>query len=110
MSARGGFSLVEVLFAVLVLQVGVLGTLSLLNGALEMVREAEEIEWSIDRAVSIVDSIRRGRLPGSGFRRERGMDVEWGSDPGWGSSLVVRRSADGAPRLALPFSPQAAAR
>lgn len=60
MEGHGGFTLVEVVVALLVLELGVLGVLGTLVVASETLRRAERLERATSRVEAVVDSLAAG--------------------------------------------------
>lgn len=65
-SSRRGFTLMEVVMALLVLEMAVLGVLGTMALAARTLRRAERLEAATGRAEAVLDSLRRGAAPGSG--------------------------------------------
>lgn len=100
---KRGFSLVEVVVAVTVLQVGVLGTLSLLALAGRTLTEAEQIERALLAATAVTDSLRSAEPPLSdGSRTGRGFRVAWRAEGGEAFTLDVEVDTRPAPLDAGP--------
>ncbi len=72
-----GFSLIEVVVALLVFQVGVLGTMTLTVSALETLRVAEEVERAVTAIRLVADSLGSGRISGSGNTVIGPVTVRW---------------------------------
>jgi Tfp pilus assembly protein PilV len=72
-----GFSLVEVVVALLIFQVGVLATMTLTLSALETLRTAEEIERAVTALRLVADSIGTRSVTGSGEASSGPVIVRW---------------------------------
>lgn len=95
---RAGFTVVELLLALLVLQVGVLATAGLvylaqqnLHGAEETLRSLAEVQW-------LGDSLRTRGASGSGMKRYDWGEVLWTSSPlaagAWDVAAISARTGD----------------
>lgn len=97
-----GFTLVEVLVAVVVLQLATLGALSTLTQAVRVRLAAEHVDARSTLLETLADSLRAARAPGTGRRALSHDTVTWSTDsvgdvtmtgrgPDWRDSMVVRR-------------------
>ena len=84
---RGGFTLIEVVVAVLVLQVGMLGALGMLVVAARTLTRAETLTWAVAEAEGVADSLVAASNPVAGGRPVRGGSLEWSVA---GSGVTVR--------------------
>lgn len=91
---RRGFTLIEVVTALLVLEVAVLGVLGTLVLAERTARRAERLARATGRVEVLLDSLAAGATPGS--RRESFDDVrlEWSVDS-VGRALLEARDEEG---------------
>lgn len=74
---KRGFTLIEVVVALLVLEVAVVGVLGAMVLASRTAARAERIERATERTESVVDSLRRGAAPGSDSSSYAGGTVRW---------------------------------
>ena len=74
---RVGFTLLEVLVSLVILEISVLGVLGTLVLASETQRRAEVIEHAAARAEGVLDSLRGGATPGTGSDAFHGGVVRW---------------------------------
>lgn len=72
-----GFTLVEVLVALIVLEVSVVGVFGTLALASATLTRAEILERAVARTEGVLDSLRRGSEPGRGERSFGSGDVLW---------------------------------
>ena len=72
-----GFTLIEVVMALLVLQVAMIGVLGTLVVAARTMRRAEHVERATERAESTLDSLRGGAREGRDSSDFRGGTVRW---------------------------------
>lgn len=77
---RGGFTLVEVVVALIVLELGVLGVLGTLVVASETLRRAERLERATSRADAVVDSLAGGSVPGTVTQASADVRISWTVD------------------------------
>jgi prepilin-type N-terminal cleavage/methylation domain-containing protein len=84
---RGGFTLVEVLVALVVLQVGLMGVVGTLLLAARTLGRAEAEEEGVVELSRVLDSLSLGGSSGAGTRRTRAGVVTWSA--GGGGSLHV---------------------
>lgn len=97
-----GFTLVEVVVALLVLEVGVLGALATMVVAAETLRKAHRLDRATGRVEAVLDSLRGGASPGSAsvlvddvrirWTVDAGGDVDVGATDQEGSLLLRARS------------------
>ena len=78
--SRSGFTLVEVVMALLVMEIAVLGVMGTLVLASSLARRAEEVERALDGAEAVVDSLRHGASVGEDSTRFRGGQLRWSVD------------------------------
>ena len=93
--SRVGFSMVEVLVALVLLSVGLLGVAGLTTTALEALSRARMAEEGVAGMESALDSLRRFGFSGAGERRlTGGLRVRWeaqgAGDHGEGAEVEVR--------------------
>jgi len=74
---RAGFTLVEVVVALLVMEIATLGVLGSLVLASETMRSAETLERATARVEGVLDSLRSGVAPGTGTQVFAGGEVRW---------------------------------
>jgi len=77
---KAGFTLVEVLVALIVMEVATLGVLGSLVLASETMRRAETLERATARAEGVLDSLHSVLGSGSGVRPFVGGEVRWTVD------------------------------
>lgn len=85
---RAGFTLLEVVVAVLVLEVAVLAALATLEAASRNLARAEHLERAVLEVEGVLDSLAAVEGPAPGGRAFVGGQIEW--VPGPGGSVVVR--------------------
>lgn len=92
---RRGFTLVEVVIALILLEVGLLASFSLLLVASDSLRRAERLEMSLATAEGVADSLASSPEVSAGSVVLPGGDsVVW--DAGPGGSFAVALMSDGA--------------
>lgn len=97
---RRGFTLIEVVVALLVLEIGVLGTLGTLVVASETLRRAERLERATGHAEAILDSLRRGASPDTVSLSFADVRIAWTVDAAGRVDLVATdRGGDALVRL-----------
>lgn len=94
-----GFTLLEVIVALVVLEVGMLGVLGTILLASRAMVAAEVVESAVLEAQRVVDSLDTDGLSGAGERPARWGRVSW-SESGW----VVGLDGAGDTLLRLPTS------
>ena len=102
---RGGFSLIELVIGLLLLQVGVLAAAGLTVRAQAVVRNAEgseRIDWIVR---TLADSLAGSDASGSGEVTVRGVRLRWWS--AGGHALLHAEGAEGGPAAVfrLPLEP-----
>jgi prepilin-type N-terminal cleavage/methylation domain-containing protein len=90
---RAGFTLVEVLVALVVLEVGLLGVAGALFLAARTMNRADAIERGVGVVELVLDSLRSRGAAGAGSARWEGGDVRW--RPGSVGRVVVNLSGAG---------------
>lgn len=76
-SAPSGFTLVEVIVALLVLELGLLGVAGLALRALQLLSESSVRSRAAVAVEEVVDSLAASGVGGGGLRRFEGGTVEW---------------------------------
>jgi prepilin-type N-terminal cleavage/methylation domain-containing protein len=82
-AGRGGFTIVEVLIAIIMLSIGVLALASSAGGITRMLSNGQRKTRSYAMAASLVDSLRRvakshcTNLPASGSGTQTGISTTW---------------------------------
>jgi len=92
--AGRGFTLVEVLVAVVILEIGLLGVVGLFRlAALELAeaRLREAAQWTV---ASVADSVRGGLITGSGARAAEWGEISWRPS---GSGILIEGRRSSAP-------------
>ena len=74
---RGGFALIEVIVALTLLSVGLLGIAGSAALAGRLMREAEADEQASTEAAQVLDSLTQQRAPTSGFRQAGRVRLTW---------------------------------
>ena len=100
---RRGFSLVEVIMALLILQVGVLATLTLTISALHTLRRAEDLERSISAIRLVADSLGAAGGNGVGQTVLGPVVVRWRPAAGAGVDAEALVSGSVRLRVRLPY-------
>jgi len=105
---RAGFTLVEVIVALVILEVGMLGVVGTLVVASRAVRQATTLEGAVARTERVIDSLAVAGTEGSGSSALPGGDLAWIVEAGGtirvsfvrgGSSVLEVWSHVDAPRL-----------
>lgn len=103
-----GFTLVEVVVALLVLEVGVLGALATMALAAETLRGAHRLDRATGRVEAVLDSLRGGASPDSGSVLFDDVMVRWTVD-GDGDVEIGATDQEGSPlllaRSTVPLAP-----
>jgi type II secretory pathway pseudopilin PulG len=74
---KRGFTLIEVVVALLVLEAAVVGVLGAMVLATRTAARAERIERATERTETVLDSLRRGATPGTDSSSYAGGTVRW---------------------------------
>jgi Tfp pilus assembly protein PilV len=77
-----GFSLVEVLVALVVLQLVILGAMGMMVVASSTMTEAELLERAVSALEGTADSLSQGATPGQAYKDVDGGRVQWIVGPG----------------------------
>ena len=101
MVAREGFSLVEIIVALTLLSVAMLGIAGSGLLATRLLAQAELHRTATTRAVSILDSLVMNDIVGSGRVRVAAYDIEWSAAT---DNAVVRVSKENSAAFALQAS------
>jgi prepilin-type N-terminal cleavage/methylation domain-containing protein len=81
---RRGFTLLEVIMALLVLEVAVVGAAGTLTLASRTLGQAERLERAVAQAEGVLDSLRGVSAPTDGAASYAGGEVRWTvPDTGW---------------------------
>ena len=99
-SRRQAYSLVEVVVALVLLEVGVLGAAGMVVMATRRVASTARMERALSLAEAVADSLLEGSWYGDGVRVEGAFVVEWSGGGGW--AVVEARDAGGATRIRIP--------
>lgn len=91
---RRGFTLIEIVVALLVLEVGVVGVVATLLAASKTMGDAERVERATGRAASLLDSLRSGAVVGEDSASFVGGVASWRVDSGGRLDLQVRGRRD----------------
>jgi len=97
---RSGFTLIEVVVSLLLLEVAVLAAAGTMAVAAGVLAEAEHLERAVLEAEGVLDSLAGAAAATSGSRPYRGGITEWTVDPSGALDLRVL-SPDGEERLAV---------
>jgi prepilin-type N-terminal cleavage/methylation domain-containing protein len=84
---RGGFTLVELVLALVLLGIGLLGSAALMIHSQGLMRRAETREWAASIALSMADSLARLGTATEGERLHPRGRVAWAA---WSESGVLR--------------------
>jgi prepilin-type N-terminal cleavage/methylation domain-containing protein len=85
---RGGFTLVEVIVALPILAVGVLGAAGTFTLAARLLREAEARSGAVGVAAMVLDSLTLAPRPETGERREGRYNLRWSTRPLGGATMI----------------------
>jgi Tfp pilus assembly protein PilV len=91
-----GFTLIEVVVALIVLEVAVIGVLGSMTLSASIMRQAEALERATARAEGVLDSLSAGGEPGAGMNTFHGGTVEWVVLPDGEVTVVSSNDRDGA--------------
>jgi prepilin-type N-terminal cleavage/methylation domain-containing protein len=95
--ARRGFALVELLVALAILGVGLLGVVGTLLAARRALTSSEHLHVATQTAAGIADSLLAVRAPGAGMLATEWGRIRWSAEP---DGIGVRaEDGDGAPLL-----------
>lgn len=90
---HGGFTLVEVVVALVVLEICVIGVASMLTLASRTLTRAERLEAAVATAEGVLDSLRTTPAPVDGWRRlDGGGSIVWVVASG--GAIAVRAESD----------------
>jgi Tfp pilus assembly protein PilV len=89
-----GFTLIELLVALVVVQIGVLGSLSLMVLARRTVTRAEQLERAAAVAAGLADSLSMAAAVDSVVAQREGLRVTWFGDPARFEVKVFAQSGD----------------
>jgi len=96
MRTPSGFTLIEVVVALIVLEVAVVGVLGSLVLSTRIMHQAESVERATARAEGVLDSLSAGASPGAGNHEFEGGAVEWVVSPDGAVSVLVTTPREGA--------------
>lgn len=103
---RAGFTLMEVVVALLLLEVGVLAAAGTLQVASRTLAEAERLERAVVEAGGVLDSLGRVSGPSAGSRSLPFGEVAWSVDDS-GTVTLTAETLAGAPLLAVTSAARA---
>ena len=86
--SRSGFTLVELLVALVIFEVGLLGVVGTLVLASRTVAQASLLERAVGEVESLVDSLSRSPGVGQGQRKTLGGSVSWSVDAAGAANVV----------------------
>jgi type II secretory pathway pseudopilin PulG len=89
MSRVGGFALVELVVALVVFAVGLLGVTGIFTVAAATLNEARMLQWAAAAAGEVADSLAHAGVSGGGERRDARGTVVWTVGGGGALSLVT---------------------
>jgi prepilin-type N-terminal cleavage/methylation domain-containing protein len=99
---RRGFTLVEVLVALVILEIGVLGAMSLLALAGRTMARAERLENAVAAVEGVADSLTLAAAIADGSRSlPGGATLEWRAAPGGAFSVRLDDAAGPGPSITL---------
>lgn len=96
-AGRRGFTIVEVLIAIIMLSIGVLALASSAGGITRMMSNGQRKTRSYAMATSLVDSLRRvaltncAGLPANGSGTNSGITISWSFPNGVGSTNTTKQ-------------------
>ncbi|MDH5758829.1 MAG: type II secretion system GspH family protein [Gemmatimonadota bacterium] len=91
-----GFTLVEVVVALVILEVGLMGSAGLLLLASRTLTRSETLEWATAHVSRVADSLLYAAGgPGSGSEPVAGGDVSWSVAPDGSLRVAYRSAVDG---------------
>ena len=104
---RAGFTLVEVVVALVVLEIGVLGVMGTLLLASRALSDAEIRERAVLETLRVVDSLAVDGMGGPGRRTFGWGAVQWTApaEGGAGTVVALDEAADTLVNLELPWRP-----
>ena len=86
---RGGFTLVEVLVTLVILQIGLLGAMGLMGVSHRLLDRAVRLEWAVSVAEAVADSLSRFGYSGEGSLDLAPGRVGWELWSGGDASILV---------------------
>ncbi len=95
---RGGFTLAELIVALLILQVGVIGAATLLVALQRAATRAARDEAALARIAALADSLLVAPDGGAGERVEDGVTLRWSADSAGVRALTAEIAAPGGAR------------
>lgn len=103
---RRGYTLVEVIVALVLLEVGIMGAAGTMVLALRALVRAEHLERAVSALEGVVDSLRTDGARGAGVRPFAGGEVRWGEPVEHGLLVVaVDPAGDTLVRVQAPAGP-----
>lgn len=102
-----GYSLVEVIVALVLLQVGLLGTAGMMLTAGRALTVAARTDRALAWAEAVADSLQAVGWGGGGERVEDGFVVVWSGSGGWATVEVRSPDAAGEVVVSLPVPVEA---
>ncbi len=88
---KSGFSLVEVVVALVVLEVAILGAVGIVVVASTTMTEAEVIEWGVSAVEGTADSLSLRATSGRGYKDVAGGRIHWSVEPDGGFTVQFSR-------------------